>query len=68
MLQPRTNELRQVLDLSGFWDIRFDEEDRGQAEGWNEGFEGGRPVAVPASWNGTFVAVPPSGGRAATSP
>jgi beta-glucuronidase len=55
MIYPRTNEFRQVCDLSGFWDLRFDEENRGQALGWNEGFEGGRPVAVPASWNDQFA-------------
>jgi len=55
MLQPRTNEIRQVLDISGFWDFRFDEEDRGEGKGWNKGFEGGRPAAVPASWNDQFA-------------
>ena len=55
MLSPRTNEIRQVFDLSGFWDVRFDAEDRGQAEGWGEGFEGGKPIAVPSSWNDQFA-------------
>jgi len=55
MLSPRTNEFRQVFDLSGFWDVRFDHEDHGQAEGWSEGFDGGRPIAVPASWNDQFA-------------
>ena len=35
MLSPRTNGFRQVFDLSGFWDLRFDEEDRGRDEGWS---------------------------------
>jgi beta-glucuronidase len=51
MLYPRTNAFRQVIDLSGFWDFRFDTEDRGKSEGWHKGFSGGRPIAVPASWN-----------------
>ena len=55
MLYPRTNEFRQVFDLSGFWDLRFDAEDRGEAAGWCDGFPGGRPVAVPASWNDQFA-------------
>jgi beta-glucuronidase len=55
MIYPRTNEFRQAHDLSGFWDLKFDEEDQGQARGWNEGFEGGRPAAVPASWNDQFA-------------
>ena len=55
MLCPRTNEFRQVLDLSGFWDLKFDAEDCGEAAGWSGGFPGGRPVAVPASWNDQFT-------------
>ena len=55
MLSPRTNEFRQVFDLSGFWDLRFDEEDRGRDKGWSRGFAGARPVAVPASWNDQFA-------------
>jgi beta-glucuronidase len=43
MLYPRANEFRQVFDLSGFWELRFDGEDR-----W-------RPVAVPASWNDQYA-------------
>ncbi len=55
MLPPRTNEFRQVFDLCGFWDFRFDQEDRGEAEGWSAGFPGARPVAVPSSWNDQFA-------------
>jgi beta-glucuronidase len=51
VLYPRTNAFRQVTDLSGFWDFRFDPEDRGKTEGWQNGFPGARPIAVPASWN-----------------
>jgi beta-glucuronidase len=51
MLYPRTNRFRQVSDLGGFWDFRFDPEDRGRERGWGSGFSGGRPIAVPASWN-----------------
>ena len=43
MLYPQANELRQVCDLSGLWELRFDGEDR-----W-------RPVAVPASWNDQYA-------------
>ena len=55
MLAPHTNELRQVVDLGGFWDLRFDAEDRGEDAGWSGGFPGGRPAAVPASWNDQFA-------------
>ena len=54
MLYPHCNPFRQVVDLSGFWDLRFDPEGQGDQSGWAEGFAGGRPVAVPASWNDQF--------------
>ena len=54
MLYPQSNPFRQSIDLSGFWDLRFDPEDRGIPAGWSAGFEGGRPAAVPASWNDQF--------------
>jgi beta-glucuronidase len=54
MLYPQSNRHRQVFDLSGFWEIRFDPDDEGNAAGWVSGFDDGRPVAVPASWNEQF--------------
>ena len=54
MLYPQCNPFRQVTDLSGFWDLRFDPEGQGNQSGWMEGFAAGRPVAVPASWNDQF--------------
>jgi beta-glucuronidase len=54
MLYPQSNPFRQSIDLSGFWELRFDPEDRGNRAGWANGFTGGRPVAVPASWNDQF--------------
>ena len=50
-MYPQNNAFRQYFDLSGFWDFCFDPEDQGQAAGWGEGFSGGQPLAVPASWN-----------------
>ena len=29
MLYPQSNPFRQVIDLSGFWDFRFDADDVG---------------------------------------
>jgi beta-glucuronidase len=54
MLYPQSNQHRQVIDLSGFWELRFDSGDSGLRHGWQTGFDGGRPVAVPASWNDQF--------------
>jgi beta-glucuronidase len=54
VLYPQTNPFRQCVDLSGFWDLRFDPEGQGSQLGWAGGFTGGRPVAVPASWNDQF--------------
>ena len=54
MLYPQSNSYRDVRDLSGLWEIRFDPEDAGLSQGWASGFESGRPVAVPASWNDQF--------------
>lgn len=55
MLYPQSNRFRQLFDLSGFWEIRFDPENLGQAQGWNAGFRKGRSIAVPASWNEQFA-------------
>lgn len=55
MLYPQSNPFRQQIDLSGFWDFRFDPDRKGREAGWSEGFTGGRPIAVPASWNDQFT-------------
>jgi beta-glucuronidase len=54
MLHPQPNQHRQVIDLTDFWSFRFDPEDTGLTAGWQNGFAGGRPIAVPASWNDQF--------------
>jgi beta-glucuronidase len=54
MLSPCSNPYRQLSDLSGFWDLRFDPQEAGMEAGWPSGFSGGRPAAVPASWNDQF--------------
>ncbi|MBI5030887.1 MAG: beta-glucuronidase [Chloroflexi bacterium] len=54
MLYPQSNPFRQCVDLSGFWDLRFDPGNQGVASNWWAGFNDGRPVAVPASWNDQF--------------
>lgn len=54
MLYPQSNPFRQSIDLSGFWDFRFDRENIGENSGWANGFSTARPIAVPASWNDQF--------------
>jgi beta-glucuronidase len=54
MLYPQFNRFRQLHDLSGFWDFCFDPDRIGEAQGWAGGFNHGRPIAVPASWNDQF--------------
>ena len=54
MLFPQSNQYRQVFNLSDFWDLRFDQQEIGLANGWQSGFPNGRPAAVPASWNDQF--------------
>jgi beta-glucuronidase len=51
MIRPQTNAHRDVVDLSGVWRIRFDPDDRGEAQGWAAGIGEGRAIAVPGSWN-----------------
>ena len=55
MLYPQTNPYRQQLDLSGFWEFRFDPQGNGEQSGWTAGFSDGQPIAVPASWNDQFA-------------
>ncbi len=54
MLHPQSNQHRQTVDLSGFWSFRFDPDDAGLNAGWPTAFPGGRPIAVPSSWNDQF--------------
>jgi beta-glucuronidase len=54
VLYPQVNTHRQMTELNGFWHFRLDPQNAGLESGWNTGFEGGRPIAVPASWNEQF--------------
>ena len=54
MLYPQSNPFRQCIDLSGFWDLRFDPANVGHEARWMNGFQDGRPVAIPGSWNDQF--------------
>ncbi len=55
MLYPQSNACRQVADLSGFWDFRFDAAQEGVERGWQAGFDPVEIIAVPASWNDQFA-------------
>ncbi|TFG15875.1 MAG: beta-glucuronidase [Promethearchaeota archaeon] len=55
MLYPQRNKFRQYVDLSGFWDFRFDPDNNGLRENWQTGFDKSQPIAVPASWNDQFA-------------
>lgn len=54
MLYPQSNACRQMIDLSGFWDFRFDPENEGDSHQWHTGFDPVEIIAVPASWNDQF--------------
>ena len=55
MLYPQRNKYRQYIDLSGFWDFRFDPNNEGLKANWQIGFDKSQPIAVPASWNELFA-------------
>jgi beta-glucuronidase len=54
MLYPQSNTYRQTIELSDFWDFRFDPQNVGLEENWQNGFVNARPIAVPSSWNDQF--------------
>lgn len=51
MLYPIQNSVRNKLDISGIWDFKTDPDGMGEANGWANGLNGSRPMAVPGSWN-----------------
>ena len=54
MLYPQQNDIRNRLDLSGFWDFKLDPDEVGEKDGWFHGLDDPRQIAVPASWNELF--------------
>jgi beta-glucuronidase len=54
MLYPQQNDVRNRLDLSGFWDFKLDPEEVGESQGWFDGLSESRRIAVPGSWNEQF--------------
>lgn len=53
MIPPLNNACRSAQDLSGLWQIRFDPDESGEAQGWQHGLSGDTalPIAIPGSWN-----------------
>ena len=54
MLYPQQNDVRNLLNLSGFWDFKLDPDEIGEGEGWFNGVSDPRTIAVPGSWNEQF--------------
>jgi beta-glucuronidase len=55
MLYPQQNDVRNRLDLSGFWAFQMDPEEVGESQGWYDGLSEPRRIAVPGSWNEQFA-------------
>ena len=55
MLYPIQNNVRNKLDISGIWDFKCDPDLVGEKEGWANGLTGARPMAVPGSWNESYM-------------
>lgn len=51
MLYPVSNKFRSLMTLDGYWEFCTDKEGVGENEGWHNGFENSRTIAVPASIN-----------------
>jgi beta-glucuronidase len=54
MLYPKQNDVRNQLDLSGFWEFKLDPEEMGESQRWFDGLSEPRRIAVPGSWNEQF--------------
>jgi beta-galactosidase/beta-glucuronidase len=54
VLYPQQNDVRNVLDLSGFWRFKLDPDEVGEGQRWFDGLQDPRTIAVPASWNELF--------------
>ena len=44
------HKIRNVIDLNGTWSFKLDPDNVGEAEGWQNGFDG-ETVVVPSVWN-----------------
>lgn len=55
MIPPQQNRCRSAQTLSGPWFFKMDTKRKGYSQKWFRGFQGGRPIRVPSSWNTQFV-------------
>ena len=55
MLYPLQNDIRNCLNLSGFWEFKIDPEDIGVRDGWFNQLDSAISIAVPGSWNEQFA-------------
>lgn len=53
-LFPQQNDFRNTLNLSGVWKFKKDSLGVGEKEGWFNGLNNYRSIAVPGSWNEQF--------------
>ena len=44
------HKIRNVIDLNGTWSFKLDPDNVGEAQGWQNGFDG-QTVIVPSVWN-----------------
>lgn len=55
MLYPVMNGIREKFDLTGIWDFQTDPDGVGEQNGWFNGLDNPRPMAVPGSWNEQYA-------------
>ena len=55
MLYPIMNDIRKKFALTGIWDFKADPDGVGEQNGWYNGLENPRPIAVPGSWNEQYM-------------
>ncbi|HBG28551.1 MAG: beta-glucuronidase [Planctomycetes bacterium GWF2_41_51] len=55
MLYPKENHCREMKELNGFWDYKFDWTESGQKEEWYKVFKKDGQLPVPSSWNELFA-------------
>ena len=46
-----THEIRKTYDLNGNWLFKIDEDNVGEAQGWQNGLTDAETVIVPSNWN-----------------
>ncbi|WP_295157012.1 beta-glucuronidase [uncultured Brachyspira sp.] len=55
MLYPRESRTRRVIDLSGMWEFKIDENNEGRNNGYANGLKDTTFIPVPSSFNDLFT-------------